>query len=199
MSKPSILIVWVASLFLSSCSPRDFLTRRLAGDLIAASDTFRTPQHFQLHTGVISNKDYLSPDYLVLQHRGWISGTHAPCPPVLVPPPCWDVSLTPSGVDTFQSLIAPGEADKQVLNIPAVRRELIGVTGISKQANMAEVEFDWKWIPVNEVGAALYPGDLRYQSSVIFRCYDDGWRLMDRVSHPAESLDESLKNAEPTR
>ena len=116
-----------------SCSPRDFLTRRLAADLIAASDTFRAPQHFQLRTGVISNEDYLSPDYLVLQHRGWISGTKAACPPALVPPPCWDVTLTPSGVDTFQSLIAPGEADKQLLNIPAVRRELIGVTGISKQ------------------------------------------------------------------
>jgi hypothetical protein len=199
MSKPSILIVCVASIFLSSCSPRDFLTRRLAGDLIAASDTFRAPQRFQLRIGVISNKDYLSPDYLVLQHRGWISGTHAACPPALVPPPCWDVSLTPSGVDTFQSLIAPGEADKTLLNIPAVRRELIGVTGISKQRNIAEVQFDWKWIPVNEVGAALYPGDVRYQSSVIFRRYDDGWRLVDRVSHPAESLDESLRNAEPTR
>ncbi|MFZ0296587.1 MAG: hypothetical protein WAL52_23445 [Candidatus Sulfotelmatobacter sp.] len=199
MSKPSILIVCVASFFLSSCSPRDFLTRRLAGDLIAASDTFRAPQRFQLRTGVISNKDYVSPDYLVLQHRGWISGAHAPCPPALVPAPCWDVSLTPSGVDTFQSLIAPGEADKQLLNIPTVRRELIGVTGISKQANIAEVEFDWKWVPVNEVGAALYPGDLRYQSSVMFRCYDDGWRLVDRVAHPAESLDESLKNAESAR
>jgi hypothetical protein len=199
MSKPSILIVCVASFFLSSCSPRDFLTRRLAGDLIAASATFRTPQRFQLRTGVISNNDYLSPDYLVLQHRGWISGTHAPCPPALVPPPCWDVSLTPSGVDTFQSLIAPGEADKQLLNIPSVRRELIGVTGISKQGNIAEVEFDWKWIPLNEVGAVLYPGDQRYQSSVMFRRYDDGWRLVDRVAHPAESLDESLKNAEPTR
>ncbi|MGA7378865.1 MAG: hypothetical protein WBW36_21090, partial [Candidatus Sulfotelmatobacter sp.] len=83
MSKPSILIACVASLFLSSCSPRDFLTRRLAGDLIAASDTFRTPRRFQLRTGVISNQDYLSADYLVLQHRGWISGTHAPCPPTL--------------------------------------------------------------------------------------------------------------------
>ncbi len=197
MSKPLILIVCVGSLFLSSCSPRDFLTRRLAADLIAASDTFRAPQQFQLRTGVISNKDYLSADYLVLQHRGWISGAHATCPPALVPPPCWDVSLTPSGVDTFQSLIGPGEADKQLLNIPTVRRELIGVTGISKQANAAEVEFDWKWIPVNEVGAALYPGDQRYQSSVMFRCYDDGWRLVDRVPHPAESLDESLRNSEP--
>ena len=199
MSKQSILIVCFASFFLSSCSPRDFLTRRLAGDLIAASETFRAPQRFELRTGVISNQDYLSPDYLILQHRGWISGTHATCPPALIPPPCWDVSLTPSGVDTFQSLIAPGEAEKQLLNIPAVRRELIGVTGISKQANIAEVEFDWKWTPLNEVGAALYPGDIRYESSVIFRRYDDGWRLVDRVSHPAESLDESLKNAEPTR
>jgi hypothetical protein len=196
MPKPSILIVCVASFFLSSCSPRDFLTRRLAGDLIAASSTFRAPQWFQLRTGVISNKDYISPDYLVLQHRGWISGAHAPCPAALVPPPCWDVSLTPSGVDTFQSLIAPGDADKQLLNIPAVRRELMAVTGISKQGNVANVEFDWKWIPLNEVGAVLYTGDLRYQSSVLFRCYDDGWRLVDRVSHPAESLDESLRNAE---
>ena len=199
MSKPSILIVCVAAFFLSSCSPRDFLTRRLAGDLIAASNTFRAPQRFQLRIGVISNNDYISPDYLVLQHHGWLSGAHTPCPPSLVPPPCWDVSLTPSGVDTFQALIAPGEADKQLLNIPAVRRELISITGISKQGNIAEVEFDWKWIPLNEVGAALYAGDLRYQSSVVFRCYDDGWRLVDRVSHPAASLDDSLKNAEPTR
>ena len=60
MSKPSVLIVCVAGFFLSSCSPRDFLTRRLAGDLIAASDTFRASQRFQLRTGVISNQDYLS-------------------------------------------------------------------------------------------------------------------------------------------
>src|SRR5580658_11198630 len=107
MRKLSILVVWVLSSSpLSPCAPRDFLPRRLAADLIMSSNTFRASQQFELRTGVLSNKDYRSPDYLVLQHRGWISGTNAPCPPALAPP-CWDVMLTPSGVDTFQSLIGP--------------------------------------------------------------------------------------------
>ena len=65
----------------AGCSPRDFLTRRLASDLIATSDTFKSTQQFFLRTGVISNKDYLSPEYLVLQRRGWITGASNPCPP----------------------------------------------------------------------------------------------------------------------
>jgi hypothetical protein len=198
MRQPSTLaLCTVLTLLLPACSPRDFLSRRLAGDLISASDTFSAPQQFQLHTGIISNQDYLSPSYLVLQHRGWISATKAACPPALAPPPCWDLTLTPFGVDTFQSLIAPGDAEKPSFSIPAARRELVAITGIVKQGNIADVEFTWRWIPMNEVGAALYSGDLHYQSTASFRCYDDGWRLVDRISHPAESLDESLKTAEP--
>src|SRR5580700_4155477 len=132
MRKPSILALYMLCL-LTACSPRDFLTRRLATDLIAASDIFRAPQQFELRTGVISNKDYLSPTYLALQHHGWISATNAPCPPGLTPPPCWDVMLTPSGVDTLQSLIAPGDAEKQSFSIPAARRELVAITGMVKQ------------------------------------------------------------------
>ena len=200
MRKLSILVLCVfALLLLSSCSPRDFLTRRLAGDLIAASDTFNAPQQFQLRTGVVSNKDYLSPDYLVLQHRGWISGVNAPCPAGLGPPPCWDIALTPSGVDTLQSLVAPGDAEKQSFSIPAARRELVAITGIIKQGNVADVEFTWRWVPMNEVGAVLYAADVRYQSTASFRCYDDGWRFMERVPRPEESLDDSLRNAEPVR
>src|ERR1700691_2334055 len=40
------------------CSPRDFLTRRLAADLISASDAFKTPQLFWLRTRLASNKDF---------------------------------------------------------------------------------------------------------------------------------------------
>ena len=57
-----------------ACSPRDFLTRRLATDLIAGSETFKMTQLFWLRTGVISNKDYTSPEYLVLRRHGWITG-----------------------------------------------------------------------------------------------------------------------------
>src|ERR1700756_2253025 len=56
---------------LTACSPRDYLTRRLATDLIATSETFNSPQQFILHTGVMSNKDYASPEYVVLLHKGW--------------------------------------------------------------------------------------------------------------------------------
>ena len=188
----------MCSLFLSSCSPRDFLTRRLASDLIATSNPFRAPQQFQLHTGVLPNDDYLSQEYLLLQHHGWLSATKAPCPPALLPPPCWDVALTPSGVDTFQDLIPPGDADKQSFTIPAARRELVAITGIAKQGAIADVEFTWHWIPLNEVGAVLYPGDGHYRSTVALQDYDDGWRLMQGNSRP-QTLDEALKNAEPTQ
>ncbi len=198
MRKPSTFALSIACLLLlPSCSPRDFLTRRLAADLLATSDTFRAQQQFQFRTGIVANKDYLSPDYLALQHHGWLSGTTAPCPPALAPPPCWDVTLTPSGVDTIQSLIATGDAEKQSFSIPAARRELVAITGISRQGNIADVEFTWKWIPLNEVGAVFYSGDTRYRSTAIFRRYDDGWRVVQSASHPSQPLDEALKNAEP--
>jgi hypothetical protein len=199
MRKPSNLVLCIATLLLlSSCSPRDFLTRRLAVDLIATSATFRTPQQFELSTGVISNENYLSPKYLALQHRGWISAVVARCPALQLPP-CWDVTLTPSGVDTFQSLIAPGDAEKQSFSIPAARREVVAITGIAKQGNAADVEFTWRWIPLNEVGAIVYSGDAQYRSTASFRCYDDGWRVVEAAAHPAQPLDEALKNSEPAQ
>src|SRR5580658_6534165 len=199
MRKLSILVVWILGSFpLSSCSPRDFLTRRLAADLIMSSNTFRASQQFELRTGIVSNKDYGSPDYLVLQHRGWISATNAPCPPALAPP-CWDVMLTPAGVDTFQSLIGPGDGEKQSFSIPAAQRELVAITGIAKQGNAADVEFTWRWTPLNEVGAALYPGTAHYRSTARFRDYDDGWRVVQSGSRPLQPLDESLKNPDPAQ
>jgi hypothetical protein len=107
--------------------------------------------------------------------------------------------LTPAGVDTLQSLIAPGDAEKQSFSIPAAHRELIAITGIAKQGNTAEVEFTWRWLPANEVGAALYPTSIHYRSTTILRDYDDGWRLVQSTAHPAQSLDEALKNAEPAQ
>lgn len=183
---------------LTACSPRDFLTRRLVTDLIAASPDFRESQHFVLQTGVVPNKDYPSPEYLVLQHHGWISANSAPCPAGIAPPPCWDVLLTPSGVDTIRTLVASEEATKPAITLPAARRELVSVLGITKQGSAADVEFIWKWVPLNEVGAALYSGDLRYKSVVGFRDYDDGWRMNETTPRSGQSIDDALKNAEPT-
>ena len=196
---PTIAAFLISALLLSSCSPRDFLTRRLAADLIDRSTTFKTVQQFWLHTGVVSNKDYLAPESLVLQQHGWITGTRAACPAALAPPPCWDVLLTPSGVDTFRLLAAPADAEKPSFAVPAARRDLVAITGISRQGNSADVEFTWKWTPLNEVGAAFYSPDVQYKSIAGFRKYDDGWRIVQGAPHPAQPLDDALKNAEPAQ
>jgi len=199
MRKNSILSLIGALLLLSACSPRDFLTRRLAADLISSTDPFKSPQQYVLQTGIVSNKDYVSPEYVVLQHHGWISATTVACSPGLAPPPCWDILLTPSGVDTVRNLVSAEQAVRPSFAIPVARREFVGITGISRQGNVADVDFTWKWIPLNEIGAALYSNDLHYKSTVGFRDYDDGWRIVQTTPHPGQTLDDALKNAEPTQ
>jgi hypothetical protein len=193
----------LAALFLfclTACSPRDFLTRRLAADLIAASDAFKSPQQFWLRTGIVSNKDYLSPDYLVLQRHGWITGANVPCTPNLAPPPCWDVALTPLGIETLRDLIPSDAAGRQYFGISVARRQLLGINGIAKNGNVADVNFQWRWAPLNEVGAALYAGDVQYNSVVVFTHYDDGWRVIEGNSPRSNpNLDDALKNALPVQ
>jgi hypothetical protein len=106
-------------------------------------------------------------------------------------------------VETVRALLPAEEADKSLLFLPVAKRQFLAVTGISKQGNLAEVDFTWKWNPLNEVGAALYSGDLHYISTVGFRDYDDGWRVVQSTLQFAprsgQSLDEALKNAEPAQ
>lgn len=184
--------------FTISCSPRDFLTRRLATDLISSNDAFNAPQVFWLRTGIVSNKDFSFPDSLVLQRRGWIIGTQQPkCPPGMDPPPCWDVLLSPAGVDTFRPLIPPGASTSKLTPIRVAHRELVEVTGISKAGNFADVEFLWHWVPLNEVGSALYDGGVHYRSTVGFRSYDDGWRVLTEPMRNGQPIDEALRTAQP--
>jgi hypothetical protein len=179
-----------------ACSPRDFLTRRLAADLISGSDAFTTPQVFLLHTGIISNKDFVAPDSLVLQRRGWIIGTQQKCPPGVDPPPCWDVVLSPHGVDTFRPLLSTPTRGNDLVPVRVARRELVDITGISKAGNFADVEFLWHWVAMNEVGTALYDSGVRYRSTVGFRSFDDGWRVVTEPMHNGQPLDDALRTAQ---
>ena len=183
-------------LVLASCSARDFLTRRLASDLISVSPDLKVPQSFLLRTGIVTGKDYPSPEYLVLQNHGWISAATVACPAGMLPPPCWNIVLSPSGVDVIHSSITGAQAAKSSISLPVARRELLDITGIAKQGNSANVEFEWKWVPLNEMGESLYSRDLRYRSSVEFRKYDDGWRLLETPVRPAQTMEDALKNAE---
>lgn len=195
--KRTQLTIVLITVVLAACSPRDFLTRRLAADLISASSNFKTPQRFVLHTGVLFSRDYPSPEYLVLQHHGWISASPAPCPRDLTPSPCWEILLTPSGVDAVRAALPPEQTRGSSLSIPVAIRSLVAVTGIAKEGSSADVEFTWRWRPLNEIGAALYSEDVHYKSNVGFRNYDDGWRMADRVARSGQSIEDALKNAEP--
>jgi hypothetical protein len=197
----TLLVVFLCLILLSldlGCSPRDFLTRRLAADLISAADAFKAPQLFWLRTGIVSNKDFSSPDFMVLQRRGWIIGTEQKCPAEVAPPPCWDVLLTPLGVDTIRPLISNALPDNGPIGIQVARRELLTISGISKTGNSADVEFTWRWVSINQVGTALYDSGVHYRSTVGFRGYDDGWRVVEQPVPSNQSLDEALRNAQPT-
>jgi hypothetical protein len=182
----------------AGCSPRDFLTRRLAADLISASDTFKAPQMYWIRTGLVSNKDFSSPEFLVLQSRSWIIGTEQRCREGIEPPPCWDVALTPLGVDTIRPLISGALPESGPIAIQVAHRELVNVSGISKNGAFADVEFTWHWNPNNQVGAALFDTGVHYRSTVGFRGYDDGWRLVDQNIRSNQPMDDALRNAQPT-
>lgn len=184
--------------FTVACSPRDFLTRRLATDLIAGSETFKTTQLFWLRTGVISNKDYTSPEYLVLRRHGWITASNAVCTPDLGLAPCWDVVITPLGVDALRDWVSATAASSQYISVPVAQRELLGLSGIRKNGNFADVDFQWRWAAVNDVGAALYAKGTEYSSTVGFAHYDDGWRVIEGGAlRSSQGLNDALKNAEP--
>lgn len=198
IAKIALLVVSTSISVGLGCSPRDFLTRRLAADLISASDTFKTPQTFWLTTGIVSNKEFNSPESMVLQRRGWVIGTEERCPASVDPPPCWDVVLTPIGVDTIRPLIVSGSPNAGPIAIQVARRELLDITGISKAGNFADVEFTWHWIGQNQVGSALYDSGVRYRSSVGFRGYDDGWRVVTQNARNNQTMDDAVRNAEPS-
>ncbi len=199
MRRQLTALVFTALCFTVACSPRDFLTRRLATDLIAGSETFKTTQLFWLRTGVIPAKDYTSPEYLVLRRNGWITGTSAACTPNL-PPPCWDVVITPLGVDALRDWVAATAATTQYISVPVAQREMLGLTGIRRSGNVADVDFQWRWAAVNEVGAALYAKGTEYSSTVGFVHYDDGWRVIEGGPlRSSQGLSDALKNAEPAQ
>ena len=198
MRTAKISLLAVLFCLILGCSPRDFLTRRLAADLISASDVFKAPQVFWLSTGIVSNKDFSSPDSMVLQRHGWIIGTEETCPAGIDPPPCWDVVLTPLGVDTIRPLISTALPGNGPIGIQVARRELLSISGIAKAGNFADVEFTWRWASINPVGEALYDGGVHYRSTVGFRGYDNGWRVVVQNVPSNQPLEEALRNAQPT-
>src|ERR1700730_17629764 len=157
--RKKLILSLVGVLLLSSCTPRDFLTRRLATDLISASEPFKAPHQFPLQTGTVANKDYMSPEYIVLQQHGWITANKATCPPTQTPP-CWEVLLTPSGVDTVRSLVPAEEADNSLLSMPVAKSDEKHLSDISKHVIVPTAASQWRCVPLNEAVSALSSSDV---------------------------------------
>ena len=119
-----------------------------------------------------------------------VDGSSVPTRPALpksLPLPCWEVTLTPLGVETLRDLVPrPPEPRRATSVCPPRRRALVSITGISKEGNVADVDFRWKWMPLNEVGSALYTGGVRIRCQVGFKHYDDGWRLVGGHRSPKD-------------
>lgn len=198
MANRKLTVILAVCLLAGGCVQRDPLTRAFAAEAISASESFKTPQQFFLRTGVIANKDYMSPEYLVLQRRGWITGVTVPCTADVAPPPCYDVALTPIGVETFRDLIPTDIKAKQYFPISTAHRQMVSVTGISRVDNLADVDFIWHWVPMNEVGAALVSSAVNFRSTVGFKHYDDGWRVIEGTATKSnQSIDDALRDAQP--
>jgi len=89
---------------------------------------------FWLRTGIVSNKEFSSPDSLVLQRRGWIIGSEQKkCPAGMDPPPCW-MYAHPLGVDTVKPLIGGSLPDNGPIAIEVAHRELAAITASARPA-----------------------------------------------------------------
>lgn len=83
--------------------------------------------------------------------------------------------------------------------VHVARRELVSITGISKAGSLADVEFLWHWVPLNDVGKALFDSGVNYHATVGFRNYDDGWRVVAGPTRSNQPLEDALHNSQPAQ
>ena len=180
-----------------ACSPRDFLTRRLATDLIAGSDSFKTHPAIlaangrdlqqRLHFARIRD---LAPARLDHGQRRCLSSRNC-CSAVLGHGDHSAGSGRPARL---------GFRDRSQFSIhqraSGTERTAGGHGHSQGRKSWADVDFLWRWAAVNEVGAALYARNYRVQLHVGFVHYDDGWRVIEGGGlKGSQSLSEALKNA----
>ena len=88
--------------------------------------------------------------------------------------------ITPLGVDALRDWVAATAATSQYISVPVAQRELLGLTGIRKSGNFADVDFQWNMGRSQRSGEP--PSDAKgteYISTVGFVRYDDGWRVIE--------------------
>ena len=147
------------------------LSRAKASELIRNSPVFNELKTEFLMTGVFAGVPG-SRVYPALESKGLIhiERTGSWCP----------IALTERGKTESKNWrrTGPGNRGGDNWAIPAAKRELLEVTGVSQQPpNRAEVEFTWRWTSIGEI-FELEEGEAgTHRGSVTCQLYDDGWRI----------------------
>jgi len=148
-----------------------------AADLIAGSEGFRDAQQFWLRTGIMSNKTIFP----------GLPGTRAPrldfrikhrLPFRHQSAPCWDVALTPNGVNIFHDLILR-MPELHNISVCSGAKRTAGSDRHKPKRSAGGSGFSLEVDPAECRGAALYNENVEYISTAGFRQYDDGWRLIE--------------------
>lgn len=162
------------------------LTRGTAADKIAASLDFQSSKSALIHVGTFGRYDAtpgMESEYATFEKAGFITATKDRMG--------WHVQVTPAGEKAFQSVNGNLDADNNWF-VPLATREMVSVTGISTNENIAQADFAWKW-KMNSLGLLFATGDYSAElaaepgklviysgdesNTAIFKKWDDGWRL----------------------
>jgi hypothetical protein len=184
-----------ACLILTSCSSKE-ITRERAADLIRNNENFKEAEGEKLLTGNFcydwrNLRDAYN--YTPLESSGLLRVNDlgdGGCGSMWLKR--YNVELTSRGVAKASSWTTSDDkgwaTDAQNATtyfIPTANKELVEVTGITKESegNLAEAEFTWKWAPTDEAETfGKTPTTEIQQGRAALQLYDDGWRVVDCCS-----------------
>jgi hypothetical protein len=187
----------VLTVFLTACS--NDLSRSNAKSQIEKTFGFETGPGLNVKIGIIGvcNEYSLNPDkdqeLQFLRDRGILDVKN-------VNKRLWQVSLTEKGAQLAKRMQQEPYAkqvengcDYQLLSLPLVSREMIGVTGIRREGNKSVAEFRWKWVPT-EFGRMLFADSPEYKSLTLEQKERLKYviQLHSEIEHPVTGIDESI-------
>jgi hypothetical protein len=154
----------VLAVFCSACSRG--LTRSDAAEKLSRSDlfsktvTFEYTKYLAYRRGANSAGDF----FRALNYLGYTDEKGG---------------LTEKGISEKKNWIPSSMSEDY--EVPLATRELLEITGIGELQGetgaFVEVQYTWKWSPVNEVGTLMKLDEKTNAGSAAFRRFDDGWRL----------------------
>jgi hypothetical protein len=178
-----------------ACSSKE-ISRERAADLIRSNNEFKRPDGVKLLTGKFCydwrNLRDVYTSYAPLESADLlkVSDLGAGCGSMWLKR--YNVELTSSGMARAKSWTTSDDkgwaTDAQgstTYFIPTASKELVEVTGITKdpEGGQAQAEFTWKWAPTEDASRfGKVPSAELKKGLASLQLYDDGWRIVNCCS-----------------